>query len=353
VVIFAHGLARSRADMLAVADAFADSGFVVVAIDLPLHGVTDPASRLYASVSNPVYAGVPLPASGSIERTFDLDVLNNNTGAPGPDRHIDPSGTSFLNLTSLLTTRDNLRQAVADLITLTRSLPNMSLGGDSSGDIDPAGIHFLGHSLGGMVGGVFLGLVSNTEVSSGTLAMPGGGLAALLRDSPTLGPRFTASVQAQGVTAGTALFEQFVRDAQTALDSADPLNYIADASAHHPLHLLQVVGSESSPPDQVIPNSATQRLIDAAALIRVPAPHSTGEITSATGMHTYVNFVIGDHGSLVDPTASLATTTEMQAEAIAFAGASIPPIPQLSIPELPGTEAGSAILVLHPTVIQP
>jgi len=61
--------------------------------------------------------------SVDIERTFDLDVVNNTTLAPGPDGLIDPSGASFINLTSLLTSRDNTRQGVADLITLARSLP--------------------------------------------------------------------------------------------------------------------------------------------------------------------------------------------------------------------------------------
>ena len=118
---------RNRTDMLAVADSFADSGFMVVAIDLPLHGLTDPTSPLYASGANPLYSGLSLPGTGSIERTFDLDVLNNTTGAAGPDGQIDSSGANFINLASLLTTRDNLREGAADLITLTRSLPNLSL----------------------------------------------------------------------------------------------------------------------------------------------------------------------------------------------------------------------------------
>ncbi|MBV8806742.1 MAG: hypothetical protein JO042_16910, partial [Sinobacteraceae bacterium] len=92
VLIYQHGFGRNRTDMLAVADSFADSGFVVVAIDLPLHGVTDPTSPLYASGANPVYAGVLSSGTGSIERTFDLDVRNNVTGAQGADGHIDASG---------------------------------------------------------------------------------------------------------------------------------------------------------------------------------------------------------------------------------------------------------------------
>jgi hypothetical protein len=352
VLIYEHGITRNRTDMLAVADSFADSGFVVVAIDLPLHGVTDPTSQLYASGANPLYAGLALPATGSIERTFDLDVMNNTTGAPAPDGQIDTSGASFVNLASVLTTRDNLREAAADLITLTRSLPNMNLDADPAGDIDPAGIHYLGHSLGAIVGGVFLGVASQADVSTGTLAMPGGGLLYLLRDSPTLGPRIVAGLEAQGLMQGTTLFEQFFRDAQTIVDSGDPLNYIAAAATRHPIHVLQIAGSASSPPDQVVPNSATQRLIDAAALARISAPAASGPVTNANGFRAYVNFVVGDHGSIIDPRASLATTTEMQAEAITFAGAPVPPIPQLSFPGFPATAPGSAILILNPSVIE-
>src|SRR6185437_6886231 len=119
-----------------------------------------------------------LPATGSIERTFDLDVQNNATGAPGPDGQIDAAGASFINLTSLLTSRDNLRESAADLISLTRSLASLSLSGGTSGDIDPTQVHFVGHSLGAIVGAVYLGVSSHggslqhTDVWTGTLAMP-------------------------------------------------------------------------------------------------------------------------------------------------------------------------------------
>ncbi|HLJ05524.1 MAG TPA: hypothetical protein VKT26_04600 [Acetobacteraceae bacterium] len=353
VLIFQHGITRSRTDMLAVADSFADSGFVVVAIDLPLHGVTDPTNPLYASGANPLYAGLSLPASGSIERTFDLDVLNNSTLAPGADGQIDPSGASFINLSSVLTTRDNLREAAADLIALTRSLPNLKLGTDPTGDVDAASIHFLGHSLGAITGTVYLGVSPTSDVSTATLAMPGGVLSNLLRDSPTFGPQITAGLQAQGLQPGTTLFEQFFRDAQTIVDSGDPVNYIAAAATNHPIHVLQVVGSTSSPPDQVIPNSATQRLIDAGGLMRIPAPAAPGPVINPMGHRAYVNFVVGSHGSIIDPTASLAATQEMQGEAITFTGAPLPPIPQLSFPGFPPTTPGTAILILNPTVIQP
>ena len=350
-VIFEHGITRNRTDMLAVADAFADAGFVVVAIDLPLHGLTDPTNPFYASAANPLYAGLGLPASGSIERTFDLDVMNNTTGAPGPDGKIDASGASFINLTSLLTSRDNLRESAADLIALTRSLSALNLDATAGADINTGRVHFLGHSLGAIVGGVYLGVIPSSEVWTATLAMPGGGIAQLLRDSPSFGPRIIAGLQAQGVQQGTTLFEQFFRDAQTAVDSGDPVNFIAAAALNHPLHLMQVVGGGAVPPDQVVPNSATQRLIVAGGLTRIPAPTSAPGVPfpiiaaggTPPGHRAYVNFIVGDHGSIIDPTASAAATAEMQSESVFFAlGFPVPPLPP-----------GMVIAVTYPQVIQP
>jgi len=87
-----------------------------------------------------------------------------------------------------------------------------------------------------------------------------------------------AGLAAQGLLPGTTLYEQFFRDAQTVVDAGDPINFIALATSSHPIHLIQVVGSATPPPaalclaqptpsgcpDQVVPNSATQRLISRA-----------------------------------------------------------------------------------------
>ena len=63
---------------------------------------------------------------------------------------------------------------------------------------------------------------------------------------------------------------------------------------------------------------------------------------SPPGFRAYVNFVVGDHGSIIDPTASPAATAEMQTEAVYFALG------------LPGVAApGTVINVANPAVIQP
>jgi hypothetical protein len=199
-----------------------------------------------------------------------------------------------------------------------------------------------------MVGSVYLGVAPTSEVTTGTLAMPGGNLPQLLLDSPTFRPRIVAGLQAQGLQPGTTLFAQFFRDAQTAVDSGDPINYIASAALHHPLHVLQVVGSGTSLPDQVVPNSATQRLVEAGGLTRIPAPAGTPPVPlvniagSPPGFRAYVNFLFGDHGSIIDPTANAATTAEMQTEAVSFA-----------LGQPPTAPPGTVILVAYPAVIQP
>ena len=350
VLIFQHGITRNREDMLAVADSFADAGFAVVAIDLPLHGITtpynvaNPATYFYASSANPLYAGLGLPASGSIERTFDLDLINPPA--------IDPSGSYFINLTSPLTSRDNLREGAADLITFERSVSNAVVANAGNAKMFAAGqTHYLGHSLGAIVGAVFLGVVPATDVSTGTLANPGGDLARLLITSPSFAPEINAGLEAQGLQPGTTLYSQFFRDSQNVTDAGDPINYIAQTTELHPIHLLQVVGSTPPPagcnaqtfingcPDQVVPNSSTAALILAstyglAGLTRIPAP-APGPLVNAGGFRAYVNFVQGDHGSIIDDVVP-AVTAEMQGEAISFAAS-----------------GGQEIIFTYPQVIQP
>lgn len=307
VVIFQHGITGNRTNMLGLADSFAAQGFVVVAIDLPLHGITDPMSPLYQAAN---------------ERTFNLDVMNNTTGAAGPDGVIDSSGASFINLSSLLTSRDNLREGSADLLTFVRSVGNLDLNGDAASDIDATRIHFVGQSLGSIVAVPWLSL--SPAVQTATLSVPGGVIAQLLRDSPTFGPRINAGLQAQGLVPGTTLYSQFFRDAQNVVEAGDPVNYMAAAAAAKPVLLHQVIG------DTVIPNSATQRLIDVATLTKVSTP-GPNPVSRA-----YVNFTAGVHSSLLDPAASLPATIEMQTEAVTFA-----------------VTNGTVVAIGNPAVIQP
>lgn len=325
VVIFQHGITGNRSQMLAIAPALSAAGFAVVAIDLPLHGLPP---------------GSPLRITGVDERTFDLDLANNTTGASGPDGTADSSGTHFINLSSLITSRDNIRQAVSDLIVISKSVGGSILvgtGGAPDGTkFDASKIRLVGHSLGGIVGGTLLGV--NTEIGAATLAMPGGGIAKLLDASLSFGPRIAAGLAASGLVEGSDDYETFLRFAQTLVDSADPINYASAAIAKHPIHMIEVVGSDTSPPDQVVPNDApagaattandkvtiagflsgtdplyqqmglTPHVFDGSANVQLGAP-ARGNV---------VQFTAGDHGSILSPAASAAATQEMQKETASF-----------------------------------
>ena len=73
-----------------------------------------------------------------------------------------------------------------------------------------------------------------------------------------------------------------------------------------------------------------QRLIDVAALTKVSTP-GPNPVSRA-----YVNFTAGVHSSLLDPTASLPATIEMQTQAVTFA-----------------VTNGTVVAIGNPAVIQP
>jgi hypothetical protein len=301
VVIFAPGFTSVRTTMLAIANSYANAGFVVVAMDHPLHGITD--------ITNPLYVA-PDPATGRSERTFDVDYVNNETLAPGPDGLIDPSGVNAfgLLLQNPVVFRDVVRQSEHDFMILVKSVVNLDLDGDLAGDIDPARIHWTGISGGSIVGAVVNALPVSTQ--SAYLNVPGGQFARLLEQSPTFGPILRAPLAQNGLVPGLTLYENFWRTVQTVVDSADPLNYIAGTVATRPVLLSQVLN------DQTISNPFTQLLVNAGGLTKANA---AGLTPVGAGAGRWVHFVSGGHGSLLDPSADLAVTVEMQTHAVSFA----------------------------------
>jgi hypothetical protein len=214
---------------------------------------------------------------------------------------------------------------VVNLLALTRALPTLDLDGNpATVDIDATRIAFVGQSLGSIVGISYGAVVPNPAITKSlALSVPGGGVAALLRDSPTFGPRIDAGLAAQGLMRGTTLYAQYFRDVQNIVDAGDPLNFVAAAAAQRSIYFQQMVGGGGTPPalpDQVIPNSATQRLIAAITASGVAFPRVSAAPVNGKG---YVNFILGGHGTLLDPGPApaypnLAVTSEMQKEAVTF-----------------------------------
>lgn len=343
VTIFIHGITRNRTDVLAVGPALANACQVTVAIDLPLHGVTPQSST----------ASFRIP--GVAERTFDVDYATTVDDGAGnctqstpnpagltPDGVVDCSGGHFINLGSLMTSRDNLREGVIDNIHLLKTLQATDLVvvdgvGTPVGTIDTntAVTNLLGHSLGGIIGTVLMAV--NNEGTAASLAMTGGGIAKLLDGSPTFGPVIAAGLTGNGITEGTDTYETYMRFAQTLADSGDAINYGAAAGSHYPIHFMEVVGEAGvSPADTVIPNNVPANSAEAitagplsgtdpllAELGLMPVEDVNPETPSPSclaGPDTVVQFLRGDHGSILDPTTSGATTVEMQTQVASFLG---------------------------------
>jgi dienelactone hydrolase len=309
IVIFGHAVGQNRANLLPVADAFAAAGYAVIGIDSTLHGIAqdDPVLGLL-NVENGPWADV------ANERTFNVDYINNETGAPGPDGIPDPSGAHVINLRSLLTSRDNARQAQADLSVLAVTLPTIDIDLDGLPDLDASTVRYAGMSLGGGIHGVAFTAIEPL-VTSSFLSVPGGGIARMVEASPTFGPPIQAGLAALGIEKGTANYELFFTVTQTVVDSMDPINWIGEAARLKNVALHEVIG-DTVIPNQVLtaPLSGTEPLIRTGGLTVYAST-----LVNPSGVDAAGRFVPpAVHSSLVDLTASPAATVEMQKQMVSF-----------------------------------
>ncbi|MFQ1792151.1 VolA/Pla-1 family phospholipase [Aeromonas veronii] len=341
VIIYQHGVTSIKENAYALAlgqigaGATASKSVAVVVIDHPLHG-----ERGYA-------------LSGSTDTV---------TTSENP--------TPYLNLGYLTVARDNLKQSVADLLGLRLAVGLANAKGLGS-QLGGAGlkVHFLGHSLGAITGANLLAVANQTTGSAqadalfkfdtGGLAMPGGGIAPLLLNSPSFGPTIKMSVLTSGspalkagftayapnckTAAATCFVNEFLPSldaatqagaastlqsytfaAQSVLDSADPINLGSGVAKSFPLFATEIVGDGAlNLPDQVIPNSiASAPLGGTEPLFRVLGLQELKGSGVLPAGHHAARFLKGGHSSLLAPDENFdpagAVTTEIQTQFASF-----------------------------------
>ncbi|SFM15779.1 hypothetical protein [Marinobacter zhejiangensis] len=179
------------------------------------------------------------------------------------------SGSMFINLTSFLTSRDNMRQGSVDLMNLSASIPGLTmvnLGGQPF-QINPApDTYFVGHSFGTLTGTPFLAAVNANQtaalnpaeaandVLAASLLTPGGGIAGMAQNSPAFAPNIYLGLQqAAGLAQGDANLETYFNVFQAALDTVDPINFVDNLNGQAGQILLSQVNG-----DTVVPNAADE-----------------------------------------------------------------------------------------------
>ena len=142
VAQYIHGITAVKENAFLLSPTLAATGFAVIAIDQPLHG-----SRSLDYNADGVY---------------DFTATSTSYG----DKYANGNSAVFANLSSLLTARDNLRQAASDQLALRWAIENTDLSATNA-SIDETEITLVGVSLGSMVGTVAQGMAEIRDDADG------------------------------------------------------------------------------------------------------------------------------------------------------------------------------------------
>jgi hypothetical protein len=196
------------------------------------------------------------------------------------------SGSLFINLTSFLTSRDNNRQQVLDLLAVRKSLSGIDLNGAAAnGELDGDDVYFFGHSLGTINGLPFVAVANDSatttdDIVAANMQTPGAGITRLLENSPLFSTPILGGLAALGLTQDTSSFQAYMNILQGALDSIDPANFAADLGAsklNTPLLITIVVG------DTTIPNSvdSASEVLGAGSIAYMSGNEPVGTLSGA------------------------------------------------------------------------
>lgn len=337
VIILQHGITSQKSDFLAVTGILSLYGFATVAIDFPLHG----------------------------DRGFDLDSDGTDDINASTNSYSD-----YISLSYMLTTRDNTRQGIADLLGLRFALQNVT-----GANLNATDVQFVGHSLGAITGLSFSALANEStgdaatdeqfRIDSLSLEAPGVGVPSFLIESYFFGDAiesglaylyseafqvyvsengygidelsdaysaFYAALDEESQLEIDSLLDVVILSSQTATDSGDPVNYTAAlAESGASVHVMEVVGNGTDNLwDLVIPNTVTTNP-NAGTEPVISQLGMTSVDSSGYGTSQAVRFAYGYHSSILSTARCVevtfsddafdkceAATAEMQSQMASF-----------------------------------
>jgi pimeloyl-ACP methyl ester carboxylesterase len=258
-VIFGHGIMTERRFILALGDAFAQRGFVSIAIDLPFHGL-----QTYCISGGPI--SVPDPQTGEVT---SLPPCASGTHCDDYGRCVDDggagneltrwpvlnypiaSGAAFIEVDHLPSTRDHFLQAVIDLSELSRSLRGADWEEAVGAPLMQDSVYYAGQSLGGILGATFVSM--SPDVERAVLNVPGADVVDMFRDSPFFAAQIRAAFTRLGVEEGTWEAERFLNIARIFMDAVDPQSVAQLMRGRDVMIQMALL-------DMIIPNAYTETL---------------------------------------------------------------------------------------------
>jgi hypothetical protein len=363
LVVFHHGLTRSRGDMLFIAQALAGQGMVVAAIDADKHG-----SRAWCTKN--ITTGVATGCgTGS---TCDTTVFAQQQGDPPTARPglcannvlqvvpigCDPTATpgcwdgtagnsvtsgAFFTGLNLFRWRDSVRQDILDQSMLVRVLttaPGQAAIRAAAGTavaIDPARVFYVGQSLGSIQGTI--DVASNPRISRAVLNVGGATWVDIMTTSPAFQSTYLDGLHALGITPGSVQNLLFLIAAKWILDPADPANFaahlvtsplpnlLADPTGGVPQAAKHILG-QGARCDLTVPNGTNELLYGLIGL----APLNPTTASATPGLQWFMNSTGGTcpatttgpgatHGFLLDWTnPSMATAAQTNAVSYLLGG---------------------------------
>jgi hypothetical protein len=259
LVVFQHGITRNKTDVFALASTFASAGFVVAAIDSPLHGNRAYCTADAQCVCDEIGAAGFLGAPGTCAPTcgffgpaglqgdaVPIGQCTNGSVAvsTGGARGTGVSG-AFLVTQNLFRTRDALRQDVLDNSALILAIappspianPFATRLASEGIAIDGARVYWIGQSLGGIEG--VLNVAANPRLSRAVLNAAGAPVVDVITQSPAFASEVNALLASLPPPAGpitlpedTRKYLQFIQVAKWILDPAEPANFAGHVTAN-------------------------------------------------------------------------------------------------------------------------
>jgi pimeloyl-ACP methyl ester carboxylesterase len=293
VTIFQHGITVDRSVSMLPAILLANGACqAVVAIDQPLHGLSGPGTgtvpgltpldetALTNAVNSTITAlGGSSPAlEASLNALINADYIGERHFGYTADANLNPvsaplseikSGSLFINPLNMQNSRDNLRQAVVDLLNLAATIQTLDIDGDytTQGDLAGIPVNFVGHSLGGISGTTFASLMNDPTLtaelnaiyptgfsfptlSSVVLHNTSGQVTRLIENSPAFSSVILDGLAAKGVTQKTSDFENFFYVFQSVADAGDPVNFAEGLGASTSNILVTEVTGDNTVPNE-------------------------------------------------------------------------------------------------------